>query len=75
VVILLLAGSTIAYAHYSERVESYIAAYLISGLIVLSALALLIWFAAFSGFNIRTARSGSGVSSRSLRSLQSPSNR
>jgi len=58
VVILLLAGSTIAYAHYSERVESYIAAYLISGLIVLSALALLIWFAAFSGFNIRTRKIG-----------------
>jgi outer membrane protein assembly factor BamB len=60
VVIAILAGSTIAYAHYSESVESYVAAYLISAVILLAALALLIWFLALSGFARRTRWIGLG---------------
>ena len=57
-VVLLLALAVIAYAHFSESVESYVAAYLISGVIVLATLALLVWFVALSGLSARVRRKG-----------------
>lgn len=57
-VIVLLATAAVAYAHFSERVESYLAAYAISAVVVLVVVALLIWFSAFSGFSLRSRKRG-----------------
>jgi outer membrane protein assembly factor BamB len=57
-VVALLAGAVILYSHYSERVESYFAAYLISGVIVLAVVAIALWFATTSGFSARTRKIG-----------------
>ena len=46
--IVLIAGSIVTYTHFSERVESYIAAYINSATIALAVISLLIWFARFS---------------------------
>lgn len=44
--------------HFSERVESYIAAYLISAVIVLATVGLFVWFVRFSGFDAAVRRRG-----------------
>lgn len=60
--IVLVAGSIITYAEFSERVESYIAAYTISITIALSLIALLVWFCTMSAFSRRTRKRGLGLS-------------
>lgn len=54
--IVLVAGSIVAYTHFSERVESYIAAYINSATVALTVILLLIWFANFSAFNSQTRK-------------------
>ncbi|HEY2586573.1 MAG TPA: PQQ-binding-like beta-propeller repeat protein [Tepidisphaeraceae bacterium] len=58
VAILLAAIAAIGFMHFSERVESYIAAYLISAVIVLAIGSLFVWFVRFSGFEPRIRRRG-----------------
>ena len=57
VIILACAAAAIAFLHFSERVESYIAAYAISLAIVFTVIALLSWFVRSSGFSRRLRRS------------------
>ena len=54
--VVLVAGSLIAFLHFSERVESYYAAYLIPGTGLLACILLLIWFNRSRGFPRRTRR-------------------
>jgi len=56
VIIVACAVTVIAFLHFSERVESYIAAYSISFLIVLTVVAVLVWFVRSPGFTRRTRR-------------------
>jgi outer membrane protein assembly factor BamB len=56
IIIVICATALIAFLHFSERVESYIAAYSISILIVVTVIAVLIWFVRSRGFSRRTRR-------------------
>lgn len=58
VLTLLIAGSAIAWLHFTERVESYKAAYAIPAIIVLSTVILLIWFTRYSRFSAKTRMRG-----------------
>jgi outer membrane protein assembly factor BamB len=58
--IILAVAAAIGFMHFSERVESYLAAYLISAVIVLAGAGLFVWFVRFSGFERRTRRRGAG---------------
>lgn len=55
-VILLIATAAIGFIHVSEWVESYLAAYLVSALVVVTFLALFVWFIRFSGFALRVRK-------------------
>jgi outer membrane protein assembly factor BamB len=57
-VILLAAAAAISFMHFSEWVESYIAAYLISAVSVLALIALFIWFVRFSGLSVGARKRG-----------------
>jgi outer membrane protein assembly factor BamB len=53
-VVILIAAGAIAVVHFSERVDSFYAAYLIPALSLVTAIILLVWFVRFSGFSRKT---------------------
>jgi outer membrane protein assembly factor BamB len=57
----VVAATIIGIVHVSERIESYVAAYLIPCIVLLAAFSILIWFRQSPGFRETTRRRGTWI--------------
>src|SRR5579864_5552055 len=54
IAIVVIAAALVAFLHFSERIETYIAFWAMAAVLMFSAVALVLWFALSSAFTRRT---------------------